>query len=650
MTQGKPWKNLLLFTLPLLIGNVFQQMYSTADAIILGRFVGDNALAAVGSSIPMFFLLMVVMMGISMGAGVMVSQYFGAKKRDDLSHTVGAALTLTTILGVVMMIIGPFITRPLLLLLNTPAEIIDDSVLYMTVLMVGILGMAYFNILSGILRGLGDAFSPLLYLAVTSILNVFLNLFLIPEAGSWTLFGIGMPGFGFGVWGAAIGTVFAQGLTSLLCLRRLRQMRDVFDMGIKYLRPKKEYANQLLKLGIPTAASQAIFAVAMMVVQPLANYFGPTFLAVNIIVMRIDGFVMMPNFSFGNAMTVYAGQNMGAGKKDRLGIGVKQCILMALGTAIVLVSALLTFGPHIAGWFTETEEVIIMATRMMRILAIGYIIFGVNMVLWGAIRGAGDAITPMWAAVINTLVVRVPTAYLFVYFLGRPEALFYSLLAGWTTNTLLGILAYRFGKWRNKGIVKQNEIEANDTDNMLNEREITMDVFEAITKRYSHKAKFLPDTVPLTDLERIAKAGLDAPSGANRQTVQLIILDRDIIAPLCEAAPAWGILETAHSAIAVLTDNTLTPHDAMNFEKEDYSAAVQNILLAATALGYASLWLDSPYFDEDKQKAALQVLGAPETLHLWAVIPIGKPDGEGSRRQKLPFAERVSYGRYGKKA
>jgi putative MATE family efflux protein len=456
MTQGKPWKNLLLFTLPLLIGNIFQQMYSTADAIILGRFVGDNALAAVGSSMPMFFLLMVVMMGISMGTGIMVSQYFGAKKRNDLSHTVGAALTLITILGVFMMALGPFVTRPLLVLLDTPAEILDDSVLYMTVLMVGILGMAYFNILSGILRGMGDAFSPLLYLAVTSILNVFLNLILIPDPWSWTLLGISMPGFGFGVWGAAVGTVFAQGLTSLLCLRRLRKMRDTFDMGVKYLRPKKEYTVQLLKLGIPTAASQAIFAIAMMIVQPLANYFGPTFLAVNIIVMRIDGFVMMPNFSFGNAITVYAGQNMGAGKVDRLSVGVKQCILMALGTAVVLVSVVLFFGHYIAGLFTQTEEVIVMAMRMLRILAIGYIIFGVNMVLWGAMRGAGDAITPMWAAVINTVVVRVPTAYLFVHLMGRPEALFFSLLAGWTTNALLGVLAYRFGKWRTKGLVTQN--------------------------------------------------------------------------------------------------------------------------------------------------------------------------------------------------
>lgn len=177
-----------------------------------------------------------------------------------------------------------------------------------------------------------------------------------------------------------------------------------------------------------------------------------------------------------------------------------------------------------------------------------------------------------------------------------------------------------------------------------------MDFFEVVSKRYSHKGKFLPDSVPLTDLERIAQAGLDAPSGVNRQTVQLVILpNKETIAPVCEAAPAWGILESAPAAIAVLTNSALTPSDAMNFEKEDYSAAVENMLLAATAMGYVSLWMDSPYFDPDKRKAASQVLGAPEGFRLWAILPIGMPEIDVERRVKLPFAERVSYGRYGVK-
>ena len=169
-----------------------------------------------------------------------------------------------------------------------------------------------------------------------------------------------------------------------------------------------------------------------------------------------------------------------------------------------------------------------------------------------------------------------------------------------------------------------------------------MSIFEAINNRYSHKEAFLPDLVPLADLEQIAKAGLAAPSGANRQTVQLIILsNREALEPLCAITPHIG-LNTAPAAIAVLTDGSLTPPDRMNFEKEDYSAAVENMLLAATALGYASLWLDSPYFAPAAQQAAKELLKVPEHFHLWAVLPIGKPDGIGTRREKLPYGARVT--------
>ena len=230
-------------------------------------------------------------------------------------------------------------------------------------------------------------------------------------------------------------------------------MRDIFDMKWAYMRPVKTYVSQILKLGVPTGASQAIFALAMMVVQPLANDFGSLFLAANVIVMRVDGFVMMPNFSFGNAITVFTGQNVGAGKMDRLNKGTRQCALMALGTAVVSVSIILIFGRQIAGLFTDTEEVLIMSIRFLRILAFGYLMFSVNMVLWGTIRGAGDAMTPLWGSIINTVVVRVPSAYLLVHFLGVPEALIYSLLIAWISNTMLGFIAYRLGKWRKKGLV-----------------------------------------------------------------------------------------------------------------------------------------------------------------------------------------------------
>lgn len=178
-----------------------------------------------------------------------------------------------------------------------------------------------------------------------------------------------------------------------------------------------------------------------------------------------------------------------------------------------------------------------------------------------------------------------------------------------------------------------------------------MNIFDVFKNRYSHKENFLADAVPLADLEKIAEAGLSAPNGVNRQVVRLILLpDRKSLDPVCAVSPSCG-LETAPAAIAVLTDTTITPPppEAFNFEKEDYSAAVTQMLLAATALGYSSLWLDSPYFDAEKRKKATAVLGAPETYYLWAVIPIGKPNGTGSRRERLPFSDRVSYGRFGEK-
>ena len=441
MTEGKPWKKLFLFTLPLMVGTLFQQLFSTVDAIMLGTFVGDYALAAVGSSMPLFFLIMVLMMGIAMGAGIMVSQYFGAQRREELSHTIGTCITLTTMLGLVIMMVGPFLTRPLLVLLNTPPEILGDSAIYMNVMFWGVLGMGYFNILSGVLRALGDAFSPLLYIALASLLSIALNFLFI---GVW----------GWGVMGAAISTVISQLITSALCLRRLLQMRSVFDMGIFYLRPKKQYVVQALKLGVPAGATQAMFALAMIVVQPLANSFGPLFLAAHVIVIRVDGFIMTPIFSFGNAATVYAGQNIGADRLDRIGLGVKHGAMMGLAVTAIMTGLILIFGRNIAGLFTQTEEVVVMSIQFIRILVPGFLALVVNMVLWGTIRGAGDALTPMWGAIINTVVIRVPVAYLLVHLMGRPEALMYSLLIAWTTNMTIAAIAYRMGRWRNKSIVK----------------------------------------------------------------------------------------------------------------------------------------------------------------------------------------------------
>ena len=442
MTEGVAWKTILLFTIPLLIGNLFQQLFSTVDAIFLGRFVGDDALAAVGATIPFFFLILVISLGVGMGAGIMTAQYFGAKSREDLSHTIGTAITLSVIISLIIMIFIPLMTRPLLLILRTPPEIIDDAVLYMNILLWGIMGVVFFNMLSGILRGMGEAIAPLMYLVIACVLNISLNFIFIVVLG-------------LGVFAVAMGTVIAQGLTSVLCLMKLYSMRHVFDMGKQYLKPKKKYVKQILKLGVPTGASQGIFAIAIMITQPLINDFGPVFIAAYVIVMRIDGFVIMPSFSYGNAMSVFTGQNVGAGKMDRIGMAGKQTVLMSVLTSIVLVSLILLFTRFIAGIFTDTQEVIDITVHSLRILGIGYVAFSVTQVLWGIIRGAGDAMSPMYGALLNSVVIRIPTAFLFVYLMNRPEAIMWSLLVTWVANMFIAYFIFKRGKWRTKGIIKR---------------------------------------------------------------------------------------------------------------------------------------------------------------------------------------------------
>ncbi|WP_346877223.1 MATE family efflux transporter [Clostridium sp. UBA5712] len=450
MTEGTPWKRIVEFSLPMLIGNIAQQFYNTADSIIVGKYVGDNALAAVGSASPILNLLLVLFVGIATGAGIMVAQYFGAKDRERLSHTIGVCISLTAIASLIIMVIGPLVTRPLLSFLNTPASIIDWCADYLVIYYVGIAGFAYYNILAGVLRGLGDSISALGFLLIATILNVFLDL--------WFVAGLGM-----GVPGVALATIIAQGISAVLCIIKLARMNSTFDFNLKMLVPAKEYSMKLIKLGLPSGFTQAIFSIAMIVVQSLTNSFGEMVIACNVIVMRVDGFAMMPNFTFGNAMTTYAGQNIGAKKMDRVDKGTKDGTMIAVGVSTVITILILIFGKYLMGVFTDTAELVDLSMHMMRILAVGYIAMAVTQSLSGVMRGAGDTMTPMWISLITTVILRVPVAYGIAYLTrsaayptGRPESTFISLLVSWTLGAIVTTVFFKRGKWRNKGFAGHN--------------------------------------------------------------------------------------------------------------------------------------------------------------------------------------------------
>ena len=442
MTLGSPWKRIMEFSIPMLLGNIAQQLYNTADSVIVGHYVGDNALAAVGSASPILNLLLALFVGISTGAGIVVSQSFGARDREGLSKGIGNCISLTFIATIFIMIVGPIITRPMLTLLDTPESIMDWCVSYLNIYFLGIIGFFFYNMLSGILRGLGDSVSALGFLLLAAALNVILDLVFV-------------AGLGMGVPGVSLATVISQAISAVFCFLKLMKMGEHFDLNKASVKLDKRVAMRIINIGIPSGITQAIMSMSMMVVQSLTNSMGEMVIAANVIIMRVDGFAMMPNFSFGQALSVYTGQNVGAGKWDRVQKGVRQGSMISQTFSVVIVIVIMSLNKYLFSIFTDTEALITLAGEMMRIMAIGYIAVSITQVLGGVMRGCGDTVTPMWISIVSTVVLRVPIAYILAYFTktaefpnGHPFALSISLLVSWTMGMLISVIAFRVGKTR----------------------------------------------------------------------------------------------------------------------------------------------------------------------------------------------------------
>ena len=445
MTVGSPMSCLLKFSIPLLIGNLAQQLYNTVDAIVIGNSAwGDQGLAAVGLAGPIVNLLLVLFMGISTGASILSAQYFGAKDRPTLNRCVGASLFLIVVSGLIMMAAGYFLSPALIGMTTPPSpEVGQGATDYLQIFFLGIIGSGMYNIISGILRGLGDSMMPLLFLVVACVLNIFLDLALVEQMG---------------VAGVALATIIAQGVSAVLCLWRLCTLRKVCDVKMKHiLHPDKQLMLKIGALGLPAGITQAIFSTSAIIVQKLTNSLGEATIAANTAVMRVDGFAMMPNSTFGTAATTYIGQNVGAGKGERLKPGIKAMLILALTSSTVLVAGILLLGHNLIGLFTETELTMQLGVQGLQTLAFGYICFAVTQVLQGTMRGAGETQVPMWISIITTVVLRMPLAYLLAYLTrteawpnGQPAALFVSLLTSWVVAMLMSVVAYRLKWWRKK--------------------------------------------------------------------------------------------------------------------------------------------------------------------------------------------------------
>lgn len=399
MTKGNPVKLILLFSIPLLIGNVFQQFYSMVDTIIVGRFVGVDALAAVGSTGSMVFLVNGFATGLTSGFAVLVSQKFGAKDENGLRKAVASAVTLTVISVIVVTLVSLIGAKPLLKLMNTPENIMGDAYTYIKIIYGGVVATVAYNLIASILRALGDSKTPLYFLIVSSVLNVILDLVFIIN-------------FKMGVAGAAYATIISQGISAILCLIYTYKKFIILRLKKEDFKVKRSYYHKHLKIGIPMALQFSITAIGIMTVQGALNVFGSIVIASYTAASKALQLVMQPAITFGVTMATYCGQNLGAKEYGRIKEGVKECTKISVITSIIAGAVLIFLGKYFVMMFITNPdaEILKYAQQVLDISAIFFIPLGLIFIYRNALQGIGDSFVPMMAGVYE-LVARAIVAF-----------------------------------------------------------------------------------------------------------------------------------------------------------------------------------------------------------------------------------------------
>lgn len=406
MTKGNPVKLILLFSIPLLIGNVFQQFYSMVDTIIVGRFVGVDALAAVGATSSMVFLVNGFATGLSSGFAVLVSQRFGAKDEKGLRKAVASAVTLTVISVVVITIVSLLGAMPLLRLMNTPENIIGDAYLYIKIIYAGVVATVAYNLIASILRALGDSKTPLYFLIVSSVLNVILDLVFIIN-------------FNMGVAGAAYATIISQGVSAILCLIYTYKRFTILRLKKEDFKVEKDYYKTHLKIGIPMGLQNSVTAVGVIIVQSAVNAFGSDIIASYTASSKILQLVMQPLVSFGVTIATYAGQNLGAKNYDRIKYGIKIMNIISIVTSIIAGAILMFFTKYFVMLFIDnpTVEMIRHTQEVLNYSAVFMIFLGYIFVYRNVLQGIGESFVPMMAGIYE-LIARSLVVFILPKYIG----------------------------------------------------------------------------------------------------------------------------------------------------------------------------------------------------------------------------------------
>ena len=434
MTEGSIWKSILLFSVPLILGNLLQQLYNTADSIIVGNFVGSNALAAVGSSGSPIFLLIGFSQGIAVGAGVVVAQYLGAKDREDAQQAVHTALALAVLLGLILTIGGILVSRALLTAMDTPAEVLGDAVTYMQIYFGGVLFSVVYNMAAGILNAAGNSQRSLLYLGIASGTNILLDLVLI-------------AGLRMGVAGAAIATDISQLVSCVLALRFLMRVQDDYRVTAREIRVHGKMAVRIIKVGLPTGIQNMVISLSNILVQASVNGYGAAAMAGFAAYMKVDGFNILPIMSFSMAATTFVGQNYGAGKLDRVKKGMWVTVAMSFFYTVLTGILLLAFQSPIMHLFTQDETVVAFGCTAMHYFCPFYWELGILHGLAGTVRGTGKTIPPMVVLLVSLCVFRIFWIQFALGFFAGIDGIFILYPVSWGLGAVLMVLYAWKGHW-----------------------------------------------------------------------------------------------------------------------------------------------------------------------------------------------------------
>lgn len=447
MTSGSPMRHIFQFAWPLLIGNLFQQLYNMVDSLIVGRFVGANALAAVGTCGSMNFLFFSLSSGLAIGVGIIVSQYFGAKQEHMVSVTIGNSIYVLGAAAIVVSSIGILISPQLLRLLATPESIIGDSIIYMRTTCIGIIAIAFYNGVTAVLRALGDSKTPLYFLILASIINVILDLIFVLVLG-------------WGVFGVAFATIISQGISALTSIIYAYIHIPYFHLGKEEMKPKMQLMINSMKLGIPVALQNSMIAISCMALQGVVNQFGETVMAAYTITGRIEQIVQQPYGSLGMALTTYSGQNMGAKKFNRVKQGYRQAVIIALVFSLCMIPIAYLFGRQIIEAFVKEPEVVQIGMTALRITSLCYFGLGMIYVPRAVLNGCGDTgfamLNGMTEVVCRIVYSQILTRIPILGFWG----IWITTGATWVTTAVVCVLRYIGGRWKTKAVVKEEKIEA----------------------------------------------------------------------------------------------------------------------------------------------------------------------------------------------